>query len=366
MINNSGKPVVAVDIPSGLSSNNGKVMGVCVKATMTVTFSNPKIGLIVYPGMEYTGKLFVIDICIPKNLQEEEWVWGNYLVFDDLKGLIKRRNANTFKNNFGHLFILAGSEGKTGAASMACEAAMRVGTGLVTLGIPQSLNPILEMKLTEVMTEPLPETKDYSLAFSAYEKVVNLCAGKSALAIGPGISTSEETSRVISQILLQTDLPTVIDADALTLLSQNVSQLKSMKAPKIITPHPGEMGRLIKKSPSEVQANRVEIARDFSQEFCVYTILKGARTVIADPRGHVYINSTGNPAMASGGMGDILTGMVSGFLAQGYSPLDSARLGVFLHGFCGDKWAEHNGDAGLIATDLLHMIPLMMKKLCDG
>lgn len=362
-LNSLKRPIVAIDIPSGLDADTGQVLGACIKATLTVTCGLAKRGLLVYPGAQYCGELIIADISIPSVILREEKIRDHLLEARELGSLLPPRAAHAHKGDFGHLFVLAGSPGKTGAAAMVCEAAVRVGTGLVTLGLPESLNPILEVKITEAMTEPLPETKEKTLSLSALNRVRELMFRKTALALGPGLSLHPQTTRLVLKILRESSLPMVIDADGLSAIAGKLELLKRSRSPLVLTPHPGEMARLLGTTIQEVQQNRIEIARKFAYENKVILVLKGARSLVASPEGDLFINPTGNPGMASGGMGDVLTGMIGGFLAQGLPPLEAAKLGVFLHGLTGDYVAHKKGQRGLAATDLILETPLVLHAL---
>ena len=357
------KPVFAVDIPSGLNADNGQVCGVCIQAQATATFAFPKIGHVVYPGAACTGKLETIDIGVPvkvaDNIRPRQFV----LEKEALRDVLQERDPNTHKGRTGHLLAIAGSPGKSGAAAMTATAAMRAGAGLVTLGVPGSLNPVLETQVTEVMTYALPETSDHMLDISALGALQALMTGKNCLAIGPGIGTAEEAKQLLFKLLKKVTMPVVIDADGLNLLSEQPGILRSLKTPVILTPHPGEMGRLCGILPGAVQEDRVGKARHLATTYGVHVVLKGARTVMAHPDGRVYVNLTGNPGMASGGMGDVLTGVIAGFVAQGYAPEDAVHLGVFLHGAAADHLSVHKGPFGYLATDVMNQVPHQIGKL---
>jgi len=246
------------------------------------------------------------------------------------------------------------------------QAALRVGTGLITLGVPESLNSILEEKVTEVMTEPLPETREKTLGLSAQQRIFELCSRKTALALGPGLSLNSETIRLVQQLVRKSPLPAVIDADGLSALAGKLEILRKHQNELILTPHPGEMARLAGISIEEIQRNRFEVAREFAKEYGVILVLKGSRTLVAGPGGEVFINPTGNPGMASGGMGDVLTGMIGGFLAQGLPALEAAKLGVYLHGLAGDYAAFLKGERGIAATDLAELAPEALNALASG
>jgi NAD(P)H-hydrate epimerase len=364
-INSQPVPRVAVDLPSGLNADTGFPLGVSVRASVTVTFVLPKLGLAIYPGIDYAGRVYVVDITTPKFL--EDGIPFELITYDTVRGILKPRHPNTHKGSFGHLLVVSGSPGKTGAATLVGLGALRVGTGLVTVGIPRSLNPIMEEKLTEAMTEPLPETGSGCLGRESVEAVLNIMSSrKTALAIGPGISTTEDTAEFLYEILRRATIPIVVDADGITLIARNLGVLREVKVPLILTPHPGEMSRLVGKTSEEIQRDRIGVARDFSSMYNVYTVLKGARTVVSTPEGGVFINPTGNPGMASGGMGDVLSGVIGGFLAQGYSPQDACVLGVFSHGLAGDLAAKKRGEAGIVAGDVAHLMPKALNRILRG
>jgi len=350
-------PVVAVDIPSGIDATTGAVLGTAVRADLTCTFGLPKMGLILFPGAEYAGSLEVVDIGIPRSLVSSAAITAHLMDQSGPGCFLPARAADSHKGTYGHALILAGSPGKTGAAAMASQSAMRAGAGLVTLGVPRTLNGILEAKLTEVMTEPLPDFGEGFLGPESWHGVQAVMGGKQAIALGPGIGDRGGTNELVYNILQEAAVPVIVDADALNALAKNRDVLKKAKAPLILTPHPGEMARLAGTTTSAIQCDRVEQARKFSREFGAIVVLKGARTVIAEPSGHVYLNPTGNPGMASGGMGDVLTGIITGLAAQGISPSAAAQLGVFIHGRIGDALAGKRAPIGLLATDLIDMIP---------
>lgn len=277
-------------------------------------------------------------------------------------GLLPPRKPDAHKGDVGRIVIVAGSTGLTGAAALCSEAALRAGAGLVTLALPKSLNDLMEVKLTEVMTRPLPETKGRSLSLAALPELVSLLDGADAAAIGPGLSRQPQTKQLVRQLLPRVVKPCVVDADGLNALAEDPGVLKRRELPAILTPHAGEMGRLIRLSASDVQRDRERIACEFAKRYRMIVVLKGHRTVVANVDGECSINETGNPGMASGGMGDVLTGMIAGLLGQGLAPFDAARLGAYLHGLAGDLAAKDFGPVGLIASDLLARIPLAIRQ----
>jgi len=361
-LNTLKKPIVAIDIPSGLAANTGKPLGTAIRASLTITFGLPKVGHLISPGIDYVGEVKVIDIGIPKSLVDEEKIQTHLLEEEEIrKWLSVPRRLDTHKGDYGHLLVIAGSVGKTGAAAMACEAALRMGAGLVTLAIPKSLNAIMEMKLTEVMTEPLPETPKQTLSLRAFNSLLRLCEKKRAVIIGPGIGTFKETQSLILKLIKTLDIPIILDADGLTALSTQPKTLPAANRSLILTPHPGEMARLINSTAKEVQEDRIGVSRKFSQSNHVHLVLKGFRTLIATPKGEVFINPTGNPGMASGGTGDVLTGMIGGLICQGFDILTSLQISVYLHGLAGDNVAQEMGEKSLVATDIIERIPALLQ-----
>lgn len=355
-INHLRPPVLAVDIPSGLCADTGQPLGAAVEAQVTVTYGWPKIGQILPPGRDYVGRLWQVDISIPPELAQKAGV--ELAEAGELRALLPSRPFTSHKGTYGHLVVLAGSEGKTGAAALTSEGALRAGAGLVTLGVAASLNDILEVKLTEAMTLPLPEAQGArAVGQKALEPLLEFLKDKTALALGPGLGTHPETREVVRHLARHLPLPLVMDADGVNALAGAPELLKDAAGPRIITPHPGEMARFLGITNQEVQGDRLLTAREAAARTEAVVVLKGAQTVVADPQGRVSVNSTGNPALASGGTGDVLTGLIGGFLAQKLSPWDAARLGVYLHALAADYWVAQYGSRGLTAGDLLMVFP---------
>lgn len=274
-----------------------------------------------------------------------------------------RRKSNVHKNDFGHVLVLAGSKHMMGAAALSSLAAIRSGAGLVTLGIPKSLNTVAQKKISNaVMTYPLPETKAQTLSSTASKQIKDSYPVFDVIALGPGLSRNSSTQRLILNIIETSPIPLVIDADALNALSQSLNSLKKTKTLKILTPHPGEMARLTKKKKSSVEANRTNIACTFANKYNCVILLKGHKTIVASPQRKVYVNSTGNPGMATGGSGDVLTGMIAAFVAQGLSGSDAAKYGAYLHGKAGDIAAKSKTQTAMIASDIIDYIPAAIKK----
>ncbi len=365
-INDLDKPVFAVDIPSGLDSDTGQVCGTCIRARATATFAFAKTGHLIYPGARYTGALSVVDIGIPLPIVEAVKPRQRLLTKNLIQSYLSPRVPDAHKGTTGHLLVVAGSLGKTGAAAMTAMAALRSGAGLVTLGIAQSLNAVLESQILEAMTTPLPESQPGVLGEPAFKSISNFMEGKKCVALGPGLGQAEETKSLVYKIVETSPIPLVIDADGLNNLAGRTDILKGSRAPVILTPHPGEMARLADTATGTVQQDRIKCARDFAVAYNVHVILKGAHTVIAHPDGQVFINPTGNAGMASGGMGDVLTGIIAGLITQGLAPQEACQLGVYLHGSAGDSLAQKMGPYGYLAGDVMEAIPGAIKKIISG
>lgn len=365
-INHTARPVLAVDIPSGLSSESGRPCGACIQAEATVTFAFPKIGHLLFPGASYAGSLDIIDIGIPSHIADGIAPRQSLLVTDIVRAYFRPRAPDAHKGDTGHVLVAAGAPGKTGAAALTALSAMRAGAGLVTLCVPANLNPVLEAQVLEAMTFPVPETDDGVLKAASFDDMMPLLSGKGCLAMGPGIGTDEQTKAFVHRVVKEAPVPLVIDADGLNCLVNHTHFLKSLKAPAVLTPHPGEMARLCGTSTSEVQNDRIACARNFAQEYRVHLVLKGARTVVAHPNGRVFINPTGNPGMASGGMGDVLTGIIAGFIAQGFSMEAASQAGVFLHGAAADALENTYGPYGYLASDVMDAVPEQIGDLTAG
>ena len=279
---------------------------------------------------------------------------------------VNKRKKNTHKGDYGHVLVVAGSVGMTGAAYLCSEAALLSGAGLVTLAIPKSLNPIMERKLTEVMTLPLPETKDQTLSKASYKRLVEFAKKCDSIAIGPGLSQNKETQALIRSLVRNIDIPMVLDADALNALAGHLNFLRNTKyeiRDTIITPHPGEMSRLIGRPTSFINKNKKTVAKNFASEYNVTIVLKGHRSIVASTKKAIHVNPTGNPGMASGGCGDLLTGIIAAFLANGMDNFKAARLATYIHGLSGDIAAKEKSEISLRATDLLKFLPEAFKKV---
>lgn len=362
LINDSGKPVLAVDIPSGLEADTGQIYGPCVKADVTVTFGYPKLGLCLEPGAQYVGRLWLADISLPANLKDAT-VKNHLITQEQVVQWLPMREAGGHKGTFGHVLVIGGSEGMSGAVYLASQAALRAGAGLVTAAIPQSLNPVMEMKTSEVMTRPLPETEEHSISMEALPTLLNLAKKCDAVVMGPGLSRNSNTLSLVRNFLSSVAKPVVVDADALMALAEDPVFKPNPQATLVLTPHPGEMARLMGLSTKEVQNNRLNMVRTCAAKWNGVAILKGAKTLVADAQGQVYLNITGNSGMGTAGSGDVLAGMVGSFLAQGMAPLKAAATAVYSHGLAGDLGAEKLGERSLMATHLLQFLSPALKML---
>lgn len=361
-INKSLIPVVSVDMPSGLVCDTGIYHGACVIADETATMSELKRGLVLPPGRDMCGNISVIDISAPHHVGESIGVQTFLLEHEDIQSMLPFRPPAAHKGTFGRVLFLAGSTGMTGAAFLASTASLRVGCGLTILGIPRSLNSIMESKATEVMTKPLPETDSGSLSLNGEKEILKLVEWADVVGLGPGISTQRETGELIRRLADKIQKPLIIDADGLNNFQGYTDIFKNRKGDLILTPHYGELSRLMGIPIDEIEKNRIEIAQQAAMEWNCVLVLKGAATLVADPDGNVFINPTGNSGMATAGSGDVLTGMITGFLAQKATLVNAASLGVYIHGLAGDLYLEEFEERSLLAGDLLDMIPVALQE----
>lgn len=363
LVNTMGKPVVAVDIPSGVHGTTGKVLGSAIRADLTVTFALAKQGHVQYPGAEYCGKLQVVDIGIPADIMAEA-AGCEYGDAPSVASLLRKRSRTSHKGSCGHCLIIAGSTGKTGAAAMAANSAVRAGSGLVTVAVPAAVHQILEIKTTEAMTIPVSDNGSGFLGADALDMLTAESTIRDVVAIGPGLSWHPDTAELVRSFAVSVAQPVVIDADGLNAVSEDVGILFKREGKcTVLTPHPGEMARLAGVSTAAVEADRLGLAEVFARRYGVYLILKGARSVIAAPDGRLAINGSGNPGMASGGMGDVLTGAIAALLAQGYDPFDACRIAVFVHGHAADLVAAEKGEIGMSAVDVQERLPYAFNDL---
>lgn len=362
-MNASGRPILAIDIPSGINGADGSVRGVSIKADVTVTFCMPKTGLVVNPGCEYAGRLIVANIGIPACALKSRDVRCELIDADMAANLIPRRRQNSNKGDYGKVLIITGSAGMAGSGCLAAAAALRSGAGLVYTGVPESLAGIYNSSAAEPVVLPLADGGKGCLAGESAGQILEYMKKVNVAAIGPGLSSSDAVRGVVRKVIVNGSVPIVIDADALNVVSADASILKSLGADAVITPHPGEMSRLTGLSTAEIQRDRIGVAGRFASEYGVITVLKGNRTVVAMPDGRIYVNPTGNAGMATAGTGDVLTGIIAGLAAQGASLEAAAVTGVYLHGLAGDKAAESLGMHGMLAGDVVLNLPYAIKEL---
>ncbi|MDD3879478.1 MAG: NAD(P)H-hydrate dehydratase [Syntrophomonas sp.] len=362
MVNWSKAPVVAVDIPSGVEADSGQVHGEAIQASHTVSFALPKIGLLLEPGKDYVGSLSVADISIPAPLLQDKRLKTNLLSEAMIKPWLRPRHPESHKGTYGHVLLIGASQGLTGAIIMAAGAALKSGAGLVTAAVPESQLGVVDGGWMEIMSSPLAENSQGTIALEALPLIEGLLGQASACAIGPGMSRFSEASAILRLVLERAGIPVLIDADGLNALAEDLTVLKDRQVPVVLTPHPGEMARLTGKSIEEIQSKRFAVARDFAQQWGVTLVLKGNKTLIATAAGEIYLNITGNPGMATAGSGDVLCGLIAGLMAQGLRPLDASIAGVYIHGLAGDRAAEIKGQRGLVAGDILHSLPDILQR----
>jgi hydroxyethylthiazole kinase-like uncharacterized protein yjeF len=364
-INQLGVPVVAVDIASGVNSDTGAVMGAAVNASHTVTFGYAKFGHVSYPGAELCGELTIAEIGFAPAATRDVAPRGRFVQAAEARAMLAPRAANSHKGNFGHPIVIAGSRGKSGAALLASRAALRMGAGLVTAAVPESIQPIVAAGQAELMTEPVADRDGHFAGEEAAGTLAHLLAGKNAIVFGPGIGLNDDTRELLEWLLRSgaaPDRPMLVDADGLNALAAlGCERAGAARGPLVMTPHPGEMARLLKIDTAAVNADRIGAARRLSDLTGACVLLKGARSVMAAPDGRIAVNSSGNAGMATPGMGDALSGMVGALLANRMPMFDALVLGVFLHGYAADRVASRMGPVGYLAGDVIDELPAAME-----
>ena len=359
LVNSTNKPVISIDLPSGVEADSGQVGETAINATCTVALGLPKFGHFICPGASYVGELLIDDIGIPSQLLINDL--HQTLINDELAiTLLPNRPKESHKGSVGKILIIAGSRGMTGAASLASMSALKTGAGLVTLAVAESLNSIFEVKLTEVMTVPLPEVKSGIIGGEkAVSQILNLVEKVDAILIGPGLGREKETIDLVQRIVEVVDKQLILDADALFAFNGNVEALKNCKQIPILTPHLGELATLLNTTVEELRNNLVETIRQAAQNFRAILVAKFESTIVAYPNGEIFISSLGNEGMATGGCGDVLAGAIAGLIKQTpFAPI----AGVYLHGTAGDLAFAENSD-GLIASDVMNNLPVAIKNL---
>jgi NAD(P)H-hydrate epimerase len=367
-INSSGATVVAVDLPSGVDADTGILPGVSVRAHRTYTLCRPKACLVLEPAASHAGSWRTIDIGIPAEAVAAESAALTWFDAAEAVRLLPYRPADAHKGTMGHLLVVAGSRGKSGAAVLVGRAALRSGAGLVTVATPRSVQGMVAAGAAELMTEPLRDSRRGGLVREAVSEVRSLLSGRDALAIGPGVGTDAGTRAAVVAILAKPGVACVVDADALNALAERRGRSWPARRGEpaiVLTPHPGEAARLLASTATAVQADRLGAARRLATSMGTVVVLKGRRSIVAHPDGRASFNATGNPGMATGGTGDALTGIVGALLARGLTAFDAARLGTYLHGAAGDRAAEALGPEGMIAGDLIEQLPAAWRELAD-
>ncbi|MHB8858577.1 MAG: NAD(P)H-hydrate dehydratase [Thermoleophilia bacterium] len=359
-VSRSGAPVVAVDIASGVDASTGVTAAVSLPADATVTFHAPKVGHFVAPGSYLTGDLVLADIGIPQEVS----AYADHFLADEAEAALLLPPKMDYDNKFttGRVLVAGGSTGLTGAACMAAEAALRSGAGVVTAAVPASLNAIFEQKLLEIMTLPLADTGSGNLAVKALDRLLDAAAGFDCVALGPGLGRDQQSAALVASFLARASTTVVLDADGLGAMAGRLPALKKRPAPTILTPHTGELARLLQMDPAEIKTRRLSAAKAAAKKAGAIVVLKGSSTIITDGVETV-LCLTGNPGLATAGSGDVLTGIISALAAKGLRPFDAAAAGVYIHGLAADMAAEDTGEDNLIASDLIDYLPLAFASL---
>jgi len=362
-INEARRLVMAVDIPSGLDASSGMARGAAIRATATTTYGLAKLGQVLEPALEFVGELVVVDISLPREKIAPGPEHDRLLEPCEIQPLLPGRPFIGHKGTFGHVLVVGGSIGKLGAAVLTCHAALRSGVGLVTLAVPRSAMSHLPGLWPEIMVEPIEDQGHGHFVPESVPALLKLLERKDALALGPGLSQHEGVATFVTQLISQSTVPTVVDADGLNALAGHSQDLRGAKAPLILSPHPGEAARLLGTDTATVQSDRVFAIRQLTTLTGATVVLKGARTLVANPAGRLSVNQTGNPGLGTGGTGDVLTGLIGGLLAQGQEPEDAAVTGVFLHGLAGDLAATELGGRAMIAGDVIAHLGAAFREL---
>ena len=361
-INQYGKFTVSVDINSGIDADSGLLIGPHVLSDLTFALASIKKSHLLHPAAGAMKKVELLDIGIPQESYSEQNIQSHLVEEKDIKSIFQSRSPDSHKGSYGHVLVLAGSTGKSGAAGLTALAALRSGCGLCTLALPETCQKAFELHPMEVMTVPLPQTQSGALSLKAKDPILKLLEGKSAVAMGPGLTTDPETVSLIGELLPSIDCPLILDADAINAFENNIDWLGKLKT-AILTPHPKEMSRLTGLSTQEIQKNRMHVTTEFAQKHSTLLLLKGAPSLIGTPDGNIYINPTGNPGMATGGAGDVLTGIIAGLAAQNITLQNAAIAGAYIHGHSGDLFSEKETQTSLIAGDLLRCLPDALKQI---
>lgn len=353
MINNARGTVVSIDVPSGVDSDSGEVAGPCVRADYTVTFSTMKPGHVIYPAVDYCGHVHVAAIGIDERMIHEQEHHIATIDYQTVKNAFPMRGRNTHKGTFGKLLCVCGSMGMAGSATFAGKAAVMSGVGMVEMAVPTGIYPIVAANLVDPVYILLESNAAGTVSAASLPLILEKMQGASAVMIGCGMGKGQDVQEVVEGVIRASEVPIIIDADGLNAIKDNLGVLGEAKAPIVMTPHPGEMARLVGKTNDEVQSQRLEVASSFAMTYGVYLVLKGANTVCACPDGRVAINLTGNPGMSKSGSGDVLAGLLGSLLAQGMEPEAAATAAVHIHGMAGDKAAEIFSQHAMTANDII-------------
>lgn len=362
LINDSNRPVISIDVPSGIEADTGAIGDVCVHSSKTVTMAFPKVGLYLEPATTYVGELVVADISLPDTLLENAGIMREVLDDGFAKTWLPQRQLTSHKGDFGHVLLVGASKGLNGSAILAAKGVLKSGAGLLTAAVPKQLADVFSVALPEAMTMRMNCSSGGTIAASGIEELLERLLDK-ILVIGPGLGRSEDSEQITLQLLQHINKPAVIDADGLYAIKNHLDLLKELPQTVILTPHPGELAYLTGKTPAYVQEHRLQLAEEFAKTYGVVLVLKGARTIIADKKGRVFINPTGNPGLATGGSGDLLAGVIGGLLAQNITPTVAAALGVYLHGYAADLACGDLGQWSMLPSDVADYLAKAMVAL---
>jgi NAD(P)H-hydrate epimerase len=362
-VNVSGAQVFSLDMPSGANADTGEVAGVCIKAGYTVTFGAPKTGQFVFPAASFCGRIATVGIGLPESAFTLHGLSFELIDKDLVASMIPKRAIDSNKGDFGTVLCVCGSLGMAGAAYFAASGALRCGAGIVTLCVPQSVYLPVASKLNECLVYPFAATPAGSFAYSNLESIQEMAKKATVVLLGCGLSRDNEAQKLVRDIVGSVSCTIILDADGINAFEGHIDLLRTSKAKLILTPHPGEMARLCDKTIAEIQRSRLDTARQFATENNVTLVLKGANTIVAASDGRVFINPTGNPGMARGGSGDILSGMTAAFTSQGIEPVKAASCAVFIHGLAGDRCAEKLSQYGMLPSDMLMEIPQIFREM---
>lgn len=364
LINESNRPVVAIDVPSGIVADTGAIEDICIHSTKTVTMALPKVGLYLEPATTYVGDLVIGDISMPASLWESAGIMREVLDADFAKTWLPKRSLTCHKGDFGHVLLVGASKGLNGSAILAAKGALKAGAGLLTAAVPKQLADVFSVALPEAMTMRMNCSSGGTIAASGIEDLTLRLENKT-LVIGPGLGRTEDSEQIVCQLLAAIQSPAVVDADGLYALKNYLPLLKGLEQTVVLTPHVGEMAYLTGTTPAYVQEHRLQVAEEFAKEYGVVLVLKGARTIIADKKGRVFINPTGNPGLATGGSGDLLAGIIGGLLAQKITPTVAAALGVYLHGYAADLACARLGQWSMLPSDVADFLGQAMLALSE-